>query len=77
MPDIVIKNVRSRTLEKLVEQAKRNNRSLETEIREILSEAAAETNSQMALENLRKFRASISNKNQIESAILLREDRAR
>ena len=77
MPDIIVKGIDSQTLDKLKSRAKLNKVSLEEKIREVLCKAAYSADRQSELDIVRQIRASISNKNQTDSAILLREDRDR
>jgi plasmid stability protein len=76
MPDVLVRDVETTVLEKLKKRAAENGRSLQSEVRSIISEyAASEPLSDM--EVARKIRNSLRGRNHSDSAELLREDRAR
>lgn len=77
MPNVLIRNVDVGVLDRLKVRAKKQNRSLQSELNTILSESANRREPMSELELLRKIRASISNNNKTDSADLLREDRSR
>lgn len=77
MPDIIIRNVDSSVIDGLTVRAQYHNLSLEDEIKLIFDTAAHQTEPMSKLECARRLRASIKNKNQTDSAILLCEDRQR
>ena len=75
--DVLVRKVEIALLEKLRRKAKRQNRSLQAEMQLILRDAAERSEPTERLEEIRRIRASIKNKQQTDSAILLREDRDR
>ena len=82
MPDVAFKDVLVRkvdvaVLDKIKERAKRQKRSLQAEMTIIFRDAAEKSLAVDRLENLRQIRASIKNREQTDSVILLREDRDR
>ncbi|HEX5780171.1 MAG TPA: hypothetical protein VFY21_15125 [Xanthobacteraceae bacterium] len=80
MPDISIKNVPKRELESIRAQAKRNHRSLQGELRIILSEAAERSAGRGTLGG-KSFDKAVAELKQIalktpsESVRMIREDR--
>ncbi len=76
MPDLLIKSIEQKVLNELKLRAKRNNRSLQSEIVIILTEAVNYKSSKDA-ELARKIKDSLSGRNHSDSAELLREDRQR
>jgi plasmid stability protein len=77
MPNILVRDVEVSVLERLKLRAKRQNRSLQSEMKRILHEAAEKREPLSELELARKIKASLKNVPQTDSAELLREDRAR
>lgn len=77
MPDVLIRDVDVLDLDKIKLRAKRQNRSLQAEMKIIFRDAAARPEPSERLNEIRRIRASIKNKQQTDSAILLREDRDR
>lgn len=75
--DVLVRKVDIGILEKLRHKAKRQNRSLQAEMQVILRDAAKRSEPSERLEEIRRIRASIKNRRQTDSAILLREDRDR
>lgn len=77
MPNVLVRDVEVSVLDRLKLRAKRQNRSLQAEVKVILQNAAAipEPLSELAL--IRKIRASNTKVNKTDSADLLREDRDR
>ena len=75
--DVLVRKVDIATLEKLKAKAKRQNRSLQAEMQFIFRDAAERVEPSERLDEIRRIRASIKNRNQTDSAILLREDRDR
>lgn len=75
--DVLIRKIEVSTVEKLKQKAKSENRSLQAEVKSILQTAAHRHDKSARLKRIRKIRASINNKQQTDSAILLREDRDR
>ena len=64
-------------LDRLKVRAKGQKRSLQAEMKIILSEAANKREPLSELQLARKIKASLTNKNQTDSVELLREDRNR
>ena len=82
MPEVIFKDVLVRkvdiaTIEKLKHKAKQQNRSLQSQMLIVLRDAAEKTEPADRLEEIRRIRASIKNRQQTDSATLLREDRGR
>ncbi|HRI04546.1 MAG TPA: hypothetical protein PLL77_12450 [Pyrinomonadaceae bacterium] len=75
--DVLVRKVDTVILEKLKRKAKRQNRSLQAEMQVIFRDAAERSEPTERLEEIRRIRASIKNRQQTDSAILLREDRNR
>lgn len=76
MPQLLIRNLETETIERLKEQAKLHNRSLQGEAKSIL-ERSAKMTMEEARERAIKIRASFGKKKFSDSAELIREDRAR
>ena len=77
MPNVLVRDVEVSVLDRLKLRAKRQNRSLQTEMKIILNNAAEQREPLSELELLRKFRSSLTKVNKSDSADLLREDRDR
>ncbi|MBA3694448.1 MAG: hypothetical protein H0X49_08040 [Acidobacteria bacterium] len=79
MPNVLVRDVDEKVLEKLKSKAARNGRSLQREVQIILMNAAAPVSEPLSdIETARKIRAMLKTKNQrSDSAELLAEDRAR
>ncbi len=76
MPDVLVRDVDEKVLEKLKNKAARNGRSLQREVQIILNEAISFeplTDAQVA----RKIKDSLRGRPHSDSAELLREDRNR
>lgn len=77
MPDVLVRDVDVFVLDKIKLRAKRQNRSLQSEMKIIMRIAAERPEPMSELELLRKFRASLTKVNKSDSTELLREDRDR
>lgn len=77
MPDLLIKNVERKVLNELELRAKRNNRSLQSEIQTVLKDAAENFKVSNDAELARKIKDSLRGRAHSDSVELLREDRAR
>jgi plasmid stability protein len=77
MPDVLVRDVDVSVLDKIKLRAKRQNRSLQSEMKIIFREAAEKREPLLELELIRKIRASNTKVNKTDSADLLREDRER
>ncbi len=77
MPDLLIKNVERKVLNELELRAKRNNRSLQSEIQIILKDAAENFEISNDAELALKIKDSLRGRAHSDGAELLREDRAR
>jgi plasmid stability protein len=77
MPDVLVRDVDVSVLDKIKLRAKRQNRSLQSEMKIIFSEAAEKREPLLELELIRKIRASNTKVNKTDSVDLLREDRER
>ena len=78
MPDVLVRDVPKKTVEALKRRAKRQNRSLQQEMKTIL-ERSAQGDLAERLEPLRRLRDRIreSHPEQSDSTLLIREDRDR
>jgi len=76
MPNILIRDVSQKTVNKLKERARQHNRSLQEEVKHLVEETV-KTNEEVALLLARTIRASFGRKTFSDSAELLREDRNR
>lgn len=76
MPQLLIRNLETETIERLKERAKLHNRSLQGEAKSIL-ELSAKMTMEEARERAIKIRASFGKKKFTDSVELLREDRDR
>ena len=78
MPDVLVRDVPKKTVEALKRRAKRQNRSLQQEMKTIL-ERSAQGDLAERLEPLRRLRDRIRERHpeQSDSTLLIREDRDR
>ena len=76
MPDVLVRDIEVAVLDRLKLRAKRQNHSLQSEMKMIFNEAAERREPLSELELLRKFRASLKPQ-KTDSVDLLREDRNR
>ena len=77
MPNVLVRDLEVAVLDRLKVRAKGQKRSLQAEMKIILSEAANKREPLSELQLARKIKASLTNKNQTDSVELLREDRNR
>ena len=77
MPDVLVRDIDILDLNKIKLRAKRQNRSLQAEMKIILHTAASRPEPLSELELVRKIRASNTKVNKTNSGDLLREDRDR
>ncbi len=77
MPDLLIRELDEKILNKLKVRAKQNNRSLQNELLIVLKNAAENFEPLTDMEVSRKIKNSLRGRNHSDSAELLREDRAR
>jgi plasmid stability protein len=77
MADVLVRDLDPEVVERLKTFAKEENRSLQAEMKEILTRAAQRLPRLSRLERIRKIKESISKRPQTDSAVLLREDRDR
>lgn len=77
MPNVLVRDVDVAVLERLKLRAAGKGRSLQAELKILFKEAADKKEPLSGLETARKIRTSLSNRNQTDSAELLREDRSR
>jgi hypothetical protein len=75
--DVLIRKVEISVLEKLKRKARSKNLSLQAEMQNIFRDAANRAEPSERLAEIRKIRSAIKNRDQTDSAILLREDRNR
>lgn len=76
MPNILIRDVSQKTIDRLKARAKQHNRSLQGEVKHLVEETVKATG-EAAILRTRKIRASFGNRTFSDSADLLREDRNR
>ena len=77
MPDVLVRDVDILVLERLKSKAKRENRSLQSELSILLLRASEQDEPISRLDLVRKIRGSIKNVQKTDSVELLREDRDR
>ena len=78
MPNILVRDLDPSLIAQLKVLAQRANRSLQAEAKFALSDYAERRAAQLrARERAREIKASLGNRPQTDSAILLREDRSR
>ena len=77
MPNVLVRDVEVSVLDRLKLRAKRQNRSLQAEMKIILQDAAARREPLSELQLIRKIRSLNTRVNKTDSADLLREDRDR
>ena len=77
MANVTIRNLDDRVVARLKERAKANNRSLEAELREILTREVGSMTRQERVALARRIAAMTPNVPQTDSVELLREDRDR
>lgn len=77
MPDVLVRNVDAAVLDRVKLRAKRRNRSLQSEMKIMMTEFAERPEPLSELELIRKFRNANTKVNKTDSADLLREDRER
>ena len=77
MPDVLVRNVDVAVVDRLKLRAKRNNRSLQSEMKIMITEIADRPEPLSELELIRKFRNANTRVNKTDAADLLREDRDR
>ncbi len=77
MPDFLIRDIDGEVLEKLKARARRNSRSLQSEIRIVLESAVTSSDFLTDAGPARKIKNSFRGRKHTDSAELLREDRAR
>ena len=77
MPNVLVRDIDTKVLERLKKRAADKGRSLQSEVKIILTDVSNQPDQLSELEVIRRIKASIKNRNQSDSAELLREDRAR
>ena len=77
MSNVLVRDVDPSVLKRLKRRAEKHGRSLQSELHTILELAASQPDPLNELEIARKIRASISNKSQTDSSLLIAEDRGR
>ncbi len=77
MPSILVRGLDEKTVERLKERAKRNGRSLQSEAKRVLEEAAAPGREEIAAVFERWDKRFAGRKFETSSADLIREDRER
>lgn len=76
MPDILVRGLSAEKIERLKDQARRHGRSLQSQARTILEEAAGSESEEIAA-MLDEWRARVKGRTFSDSAELIREDRER
>lgn len=76
MPNILIRDVSQKTVNRLKEKARQHNRSLQGEVKQIIEENV-KMSMKDALRHAREIRASFGKRTFSDSTELLREDRER
>ena len=77
MPNVLVRDIDTKVLERLKKRAADKGRSLQSEVKIILTDVSNQPDQLSELEVIRRIKASIKNRNQTDSSELLREDRAR
>jgi antitoxin FitA len=77
MPGLLVRDVEIDLLEKLKKRAKNNGRSLQNEVKSIITEVVEQKNTLSDIETADKIRRSLEGRKFSDSAALLREDRDR
>ena len=77
MPDVLVRGLEVEVMDGLKSRAKAANRSLQAEMKSILSEASTRVSKKSALEEVRRIRAMTTKPQTTNSVDLLREDRNR
>ena len=77
MAQILVRNIDSETVERLKLRAQRNGRSTQAEVKSVLERAAATLSMREASEQAREIRKRIEPRPEMDSALLIREDRNR
>lgn len=77
MPDVLVRDLDKSVVDKLKKKAAQHGRSLQAEVKNILSEAAAVADMRSELEVMQEIKESLRGFKQSDSAELIREDRAR
>lgn len=77
MPDVLIRDLDFEVVERLKAAAREENRSLQAEMKTILTAASKRIPKLSRLEVARRIRHSLTHRPQTDSATLLREDRDR
>jgi plasmid stability protein len=76
MPQLLVRDLEKKTIDRLKEQARRNRRSLQGEVKLILEEAVKLSWGE-ARDVTSTYRKALAGKTQSDSADLVREDRER
>jgi plasmid stability protein len=77
MPDVLVRDLDVEVIDRLKNLAKSENRSLQAEMKSILSEASRRGGRRSEIEAIRAIRARVKTPQKTDSADLLREDRDR
>ena len=77
MADVLVRDLDSAVVERLKVRARISNRSLQSEMKTILTRASEQAGELDRMEVASRIRESIQRQPQTDSAILLREDRDR
>jgi plasmid stability protein len=77
MADVLIRNVDAGNISRLKARARRHNRSLQAELKQIIDRAAEQPEQLSRIELVRQIRRSIKHRQTTDSTDLVREDRNR
>jgi len=77
MPDILVRGLPTEVIERLKLHAKRNGRSLQTEVKDILERAARMPDHVEIQEAIKRVRTMFRGRRFSDSAVLIRRDRER
>lgn len=76
MPDLLVRGLDTRAVKRLKDRARRNGRSLQSEAKRVLEEAAGKSGAEVAA-LLERWRDLFARRRLSRSADLIREDRGR
>lgn len=77
MAQVLVRNLDSETVDKLKDRARRNGRSLQAEARSILERAASQLSMREARRAADQIREELGDRGDLDSTMLIREDRER
>jgi antitoxin FitA len=77
MPDVLVRGLAPAVIERLKLHAKRNGRSLQTEVKDILERAARIPDRVEVQKAIKRVRAMVRGRRFSDSTVLIRQDRER